>query len=296
MRTPACNVQRRQHGFTLVELVVSLVVSSILMGMIAMIIGAPVDRYMEQRRRSELVDASDRITRVLAADLAHALPNSVRIRNSANISVLQMLEVTDVAYYVAEPLPATPAQALEGLSFLNNGDQFVAYGRFDNPRGANPPLLVVGHTGINPNNAYSPANTVMAGNANVDTTPGMNGHPITLAAGSRFGNTSATNRIFAVRAPITYVCNRSTGRLQRFTDHAIAAALPANESAAQLNSPGTVVSTLATGVTTCNVACVVSANSLCDDAVTLSVTLTRGAAPAISTLRVFHQGAVENAT
>lgn len=299
MRVPNCNDHARQRGFTMVEMVVSLVVSSILMGMIAMIIGAPVDRYMEQRRRNELVDASDSITRMLTADLAHALPFSVRISNSANISVLQMLEVTDVAYYVPEPPLPNAAQALEGLNFLNNGDQFTAYGRFDGPRSVIPPLrpwLVVGHTGTGTFDAYSPANNIRIMNAVPTPTPGMNGYPITLGAGFRFGNpSSATNRLFAVRAPITYVCNSATGRLQRFTDHGFAAVPPANEAAPELNTPGTVVSTLATGVTSCNVACPL-ANTVCNRTVTLSVTLSRGVVPNISTLRVFQQAAVENTT
>lgn len=298
MRAPNCNVHAQQRGFTMVEMVVSLVVSSILMGMIAMIIGAPVDRYMEQRRRGELVDASDSITRTLTADLAHALPFSVRIGNSANISVLQMLEVTDVAYYVPEPQLPTAAQALEGLNFVNNGDEFTAYGRFDGPRTVNMPLLpwlVVGHTGTGTSDAYSPANNIRIRNAVPAPTPAMNGYPITLDAGFKFGSISATNRLFVVRAPITYVCNSATGRLQRFTDHDFAPFAPANEAAAELNSPGTVVTTLATGVTSCNVACP-PANTLCNSTVTLSVTLSRGAAPNISTLRVFQQGSVESAT
>jgi MSHA biogenesis protein MshO len=297
MRAADCNAHARQRGFTMVEMVVSLVVSSVLMGMIAMIIGAPVDRYMEQRRRGELVDASDSITRMLTADLARALPNSVRIGNSANISVLQMLEVTDVAYYVVEPPLPNAAQALEGLNFTN-GDQFTAYGRFDGPRRVIPPSrpwLIMGHSGIGASNAYSPANNIRVMNAVPAPAPAMNGYPITLDAGFRFGSSSATNRLFVVRAPITYVCNRATGRLQRFTDHAIGAATPANEAAAQLNSPGTVVTTLATGVTSCNVACPL-ANARCDRTVTLSVTLSRGVAPNISTLRVFQQAAVENTT
>lgn len=298
MLAPSCNAHARQRGFTMVEMVVSLVVSSILMGMIAMIIGAPVDRYMEQRRRGELVDASDSITRMLTSDLARALPFSVRIRNSANISVLQMLEVIDVAYYVPEPPLPNAAQVLEGLSFTNNGDQFTAYGRFDGLRRVNPPSLpwlIVGHTGAGTFNAYSPANNIRISNAVPPPAPVMNGYPITLGAGFRFRNASVTNRLFVVRAPITYVCNRATGRLQRFTDHDFGAAPPANEAAPQLNSPGTVVSTLATGVTSCNVSCPPT-NTLCERTVTLSVTLSRGVAPNISALRVFQQAAVENTT
>lgn len=295
MRAPNGNTRARQCGFTMVEMVVGMVVSAILMGMIAMILGAPADRYMEQRRRNELVDASDRITRIVTADLARALPNSVRIRNAGNISVLQMVEVTDTAYYVTEPVAATPAQALEGLNFSNNGDQFTAFGRFDNARGSNQPLLVVGHTGAGTFNVYSPANNIMRATP-VPTTPAMAAYPITLNGAFRFRNTSMTNRIFAVRAPITYVCNRGTGRLTRFTDHAFAAAIPANESAAQLTTAGTVVSTIATGITACSITCVAPANSLCQRTVTLSLTLTRNTGANASNLRFLQQAAVENAT
>lgn len=280
-----------QRGFTLVELVVGMVISTILAGMIAMLIGAPVDSYMQQARDSELVEASDRITRTLTADLSRALPNSVRISNVGNRSILQMLEVTDVVYFVPEPVGATPAQAAQGLNFSAADTQFTAYGSFVHSS-ANP-LLVVNNTGQGLFDAYS-MNGVIVRNA----APGGSAattNDISVNPAFRFTNGAPiTNRMFVVNAPITYICNRTTGFLQRFANHSVAANMPANESAAQLNSFGTQVTVVAMGVTACSLACAAGSTSPCQNTLTLAMNMSRGVAPDVSTTRVLHQVAVEN--
>ena len=90
---------RHAGGFTLIELVVGIVLSAIVIGFAALFMSTPVDAYFAQSRRSGLVDSSDAITRRLADDLRHALPNSVRIRNAGTRAIVELLVVEKVAFY-----------------------------------------------------------------------------------------------------------------------------------------------------------------------------------------------------
>lgn len=281
---------RSQRGFTLVELIVGMVITAILAGMIAVLIGAPVDSYLLQARNNELSEASGRITRTLTKDLNRALPNSVRIRNVGNRAILQMLEVTDVVYFV--PQGANPLLAPQQLDFINADANFVVYGDFSHTT-KNPSFLVVNNEGQGAGkNAYLTSGVIVS--ATVPAGTAATANPINLNPAFRFTNGApTTNRMFVVSTPITYICNRATGLLQRFTDHAINAATPVNESSAQL--AGADVTVVATGVTGCSFACVPGTpNTPCLNAVTLSMSVSRGVAPNTSTIQVLHQVAVEN--
>jgi MSHA biogenesis protein MshO len=276
----------RPLGFTLVEMVVAITISAILMGTIAMLIGRPVEAYAEQSRRNELIDASDRIHRMLGNDLSKALPNSVRIQNFGNTQVLQMLEVTDVLYYQEE---LTPAQADVGLDVAGD-TRFQAYGSYT----LNPTtLLVVNDTA---GAAYGNAG-VIASVATPAAPQPLGAHTINFFPAFTFTNgPSPTNRIFAIRAPITYVCNLTSGRLTRFANHARDTQIPVDESAAQLNSADAQSSVVATGLTACALQCAALNGNRCQQTLTFSATIERGAAPDIDRVLVNRNYRVENTT
>jgi MSHA biogenesis protein MshO len=291
-RSTICPAAARARGFTLVELIVAMVISSVLLGMIAMIMGSPVERYLEQSKRNDLVNASERITRMMGEDLKTALPNSVRVGNFANTSVLQMLAVANVVFYRNEgAIPNLPVE----LSFTTPQDTFVANGT---PFSSQRLWLVVKNEGAPGKDAYN-LTDVITRHDNLPTGPG-NAASVTLEdAAFVFANdTSPTNRMFGVSGPITYVCNRTTGILRRFSGHAIAPTLPLDEAAGQLNSAGASSTVVATGVFACSLACsfMTGTANTCRSTVTFDVTMTRGLAPDDENLRLLQQFAVENAT
>ena len=75
--------RQKQSGFTLVEMIVVMVITGIIGGMVAIFIKTPVQGYVDSARRAELTDIADTALRRLARDIRTAVPNSVRIPNSA---------------------------------------------------------------------------------------------------------------------------------------------------------------------------------------------------------------------
>ncbi|NNL54077.1 MAG: type II secretion system protein, partial [Woeseia sp.] len=79
------------RAFTLVELVITIALSTIVIAFMAVFISGPVASYTDQSRRAELVDLAENSLRRIARDIRRALPNSVRLSLSGSVVALELL-------------------------------------------------------------------------------------------------------------------------------------------------------------------------------------------------------------
>ncbi len=96
-----------EHGFTLVEMVMVIVITGILAGMVAVFIKSPVDSYFDSARRAELTDVADTAVRRMARDIRLALPNSVRNPTSGTDQCLEFIPTKIGGRYRANEEGAT---------------------------------------------------------------------------------------------------------------------------------------------------------------------------------------------
>jgi prepilin-type N-terminal cleavage/methylation domain-containing protein len=80
----------RQRGFTLLELVVAISISAIVVSFMVMFIVTPVESYLAQARRAELVSSADIVANNMAADLRVASLGNVRYTNNGTTEVLEI--------------------------------------------------------------------------------------------------------------------------------------------------------------------------------------------------------------
>ena len=121
-----------QAGFTLVELVVTIVIIGILMSLGGMFISQPIQGYIDLDRRTQLVGQADQALRRMQRDLRAALPNSVRVFNGGN--GIEFLHVVDGGRYrvTSDPAEADPTVAAESiLRFDVADDSFEVLGPLD---------------------------------------------------------------------------------------------------------------------------------------------------------------------
>jgi MSHA biogenesis protein MshO len=210
------------RGFTLVEMIVSMVVLGILSAMVAVFIRAPILNYRDSVDRAEITDQADLALRRMARDIRLALANSVRV--NADGSHLELLQTRSGGRYLAAE------DNVDGAPYLNFDDSskldftVVAPPASFARVAANDYVVVFNlGPGFEPANAYAYASaTSGAGNIariqkRVDGTivlPGTTGATpsVTLTLASNpFGRqevplTSPDLRFAVVSGPVSFYC------------------------------------------------------------------------------------------
>ncbi len=92
MRAPALFVthpQSRTEGFTLVELVMVIALAGVVAMMIGAVMSRPMQGFVDQSRRAELVDLASGALNRIARDIRLAVPNSVRVTGGNRLELLR---------------------------------------------------------------------------------------------------------------------------------------------------------------------------------------------------------------
>jgi MSHA biogenesis protein MshO len=228
-----------QHGFTLIEMVIVIVVGGIVAAMTVSILTLPINAYVDSARRATLTDVAESALRRMQRDIRRALPNSIRV--SVDGQSLELLHIVDGGRYRAE-LAVDASGALIGsggdiLDFATTDSDFDVLGNLQNfdddlkgkARIVVYPLNTAG------NNAYASDNTVIVGATSTDTYMNF--------AAFQFPSSSPQQRFFIIDVPITYRCDLSAAKnkdktLIRYDDYTIAAVQvvpPADKGAIQAN-------------------------------------------------------------
>lgn len=283
---------RRAAGFTLIELVVAMSVAVIVVAFMAMFITAPVNAYQSQTRRAELVDATDAVLRLMTRDIRRALPNSVRISESGNIVALELLETVEAGRYRDTDATATPDRELD---FAAPDSSFATLGQIEIPSdlASRTYYLSIYNVGVAGANAYDLSNVITPSTSTIgisNATPGES--LITITPGFRFAYASPANRVFLVAGPVTYLCDRSQGRITRYEDYAIASSQPMSDSTL-MTSLGAARGHVADDVSECSFTYQPGAPGR-SALVTLELTVSRAVGAQTERVRLLHQVHVEN--
>lgn len=221
-------VKAREAGFTLIEMIIVIVITSIISAVVAVFIRAPVEGYFDSARRAKLTDIADTALRRASRDLRLALPNSVRVSGSA----VEFLETRTGGRYRAESDGGTtPADELD---FTATDSSFDFLGSLSSTPVAGD-LVVVYNLGIADADAYAGDNT--------SSITGVAGNTISINA-KRFPFESPASRFQVVKDAVSYVCagagldasGNGTGTLRRYWGYGInpAQAVPPGGSNALL--------------------------------------------------------------
>ena len=221
-------------GFSLVELVVVIVITGVIASVVGLFITGPIQGFLDQSRRAELVDVAQVALTRMGRDLRAALPNSVRLSGNA----MELLLTTDGDRY----RNAVPGAAADVLSFTAADDSFNTLAPLSPPTplpGIGVAYRVTGALAVYPlqqagANPYVAGDGIMTPSGNIDITPVMNNGQseyqvsLTSAGGApgahRFTFDSPTHRVFLVSGPVTWLCNPP--QLLRYDGYGVTAAQP----------------------------------------------------------------------
>ena len=249
-----------QRGFTLVEMVVAIVLLGILSMVMVPLLQLPMSAHLSATRRAALANELDVTMSRLRADLAQALPNSVRVRQVGARHFVEYLEVRATGRFRADtsggaqscPATCSAPGANDVLEFACNESCFTTLGPLD----GGAPVAGTDWVVVNPlgpgianGDPYFGGSAMPAGGikSRLQTiAPAGTDQRLTMTAHS-FALAPANRRFYVVATPVSYECNPATQRLTRYWGYAVAAAQPAVFGAAN-SAP------LATGITACSFA------------------------------------------
>ena len=258
------------RGFTLVEMIISIVITGIIVSMVAMFGRGQVDAYMDAGNRAELSDSADTTLRRIARELQAALPNSVRLSGD----FLEFVPIRDAGRYRAE-LNSTGGGDI--LNFGSNTDSaFDVLG---------PSVTILAGDQLVVFNLGQPGSDVYEGTSRRVATAGAGLNNVSFApAGTQFPLASPQNRFQVVGGPVIYECSVAAGQLIRRSGFAFGHAWPPNTATL---GGGTAV--MADNVSNCAfnyVPAILQRNGL----VVLRLTLTRNG----ESVELLHQVDVQN--
>ncbi len=208
----------RQSGFTMIELIIALVLTSLILVGLLPFFARPLEAMIAGNETAEVTAHAERALARLAAELPTALPNSVRI--ACGGQCLEFIPVIDQADYRAQ----APG---ETLSFTGTDDRFDVL----------MPLASVPATGLGVviNNLDAGA----VGSTSAYSADAINNRGIVTAgttasririASKLYPAPSPRQRFFIVGTPVSYLCAPAAngGTLRRYAGYPIQANQPVN--------------------------------------------------------------------
>jgi MSHA biogenesis protein MshO len=210
----------KQSGFTLIELIITIVLGGIVAAITSSILTQPINAYMDSSRRATLTATADSALQRMERDIRRALPNSIRI--SADGKTLELLHIVDGGRYRAQLASDASGDILDFSIADTSFDSLGSLQNFSNislgsDRVVIYPLSTTGGS------AYAGDNTSIISNSSTASS-------ITYSA-FQFPFASPQQRFFIIDTPITYSCDTSASVtkdkvLIRYDGYAIQAAQP----------------------------------------------------------------------
>jgi MSHA biogenesis protein MshO len=227
----------KHRGFTLVELIVVITVTSILAAGAALFIRNPTQAYFDAESYANLTDRADTVLRRMSREIRNALPNSVRVATNGADTFVEFIPVKSAGRYRAE---VGINGADNPLDFSLSADTFDVLGSAVTVSSGDK--LVVYNLGIAGSDAYEGTDIrplVTSGSLN---TLSFNGGAFPLA--------SPSSRFYTVSTAVTFACDMTNHQLLMYSGYAIQSTQPS--SIATLNALVT-ARQLAANVTTCQI-------------------------------------------
>jgi len=246
-------MKTQASGFTLIELVITMSITTIVVAFAALFITGPVKGFTDQVRRAELVDSAESSLRRMTRDIRRALPNSVRITSNGSITALEMLNAVEGVRYRAGP---PPGAANARLIFNAADAAFNSIGLFKaitKPFSSTTHYLSVYNVGTAGANAYELTNVITPSGTQIDIVAAAEAGEdnVQLSPSFQFAYPSPRQRIYLVDTPVSFLCDTATGTLTRYAGYPIALSQAARDSDAELLAVGAVPALMSDNLTAC---------------------------------------------
>ncbi len=240
-------------GFTLIELIITMSITTVVVAFAALFISGPVKGFTDQVRRAELVDSAESSLRRMGRDIRRALPNSVRVRDIGSITALELLNAVEGIRYRAGP---PPGNTNAWLSLSAADSAFNSIGTFDSitkPFSSSTHYLSVYNVGVVGANAYELLNVITPVGTQIDINAAAEAGEdnIVLTPSFQFAYPSPRQRVYLIDTPVSYLCDTATGTLTRYSGYTITSDQADRDTAVELLAAGGTAALMSDNMSDC---------------------------------------------
>ena len=240
-------------GFTLIELVITMTITTIVVGFAGLFISGPVKGFTDQVRRAELVDSAESSLRRMGRDIRRALPNSVRVTVVGSITALELLNAVEGIRYRAGP---PPGSADAWLSFATDDTAFNSIGQFTaitKPFSSTTHYLSIYNVGVAGADAYEMSNVITPAGTQIDIDAAAEAGEdnIVLTPAFQFAYPSPRQRVYLIDTPVSYLCDTAAGTLTRYSGYTITSDQADRDTAVELLAVGGTAALMSDNLTAC---------------------------------------------
>ncbi len=214
-----------QHGFTLIELILVVILIGILSAVATVFILPPFQAAVDIERRANLVDAADSALTRIRREARNALPNSIRVHNPGFV---EFISTRTGGRYRRLPapgggsdtfVPARSADSFDVLGGLPDTGAVATRGAGTNCANGAGDCVSIFNTGQPGFNAYNQESIAAITAASASTITYDTG-----GAGRAFATHSPRQRFFVVDDVISYRCEN--GRMIRYSGYGLQSGTP----------------------------------------------------------------------
>ena len=247
-------MKTQASGFTLIELVITMSITTIVVAFAALFITGPVKGFTDQVRRAELVDSAESALRRMGRGIRRALPNSVRVTTNGTVTALELLNSVEGVRYRAGP---PPGNTNAWLTFATDDTAFNSIGQFDaitKPFSSTTHYLAIYNVGVPGADAYEVSNVITPAGTQIDIAAAAEAGEdnIVLTPAFQFAFPSPRQRVYLIDTPASFLCDTATGQLTRYGGYSIASNQSDRDTAAELLAAGGAASILSDNLTACS--------------------------------------------
>jgi MSHA biogenesis protein MshO len=239
-------------GFTLIELIITMSITTVVVGFAALFINGPVKGFTDQVRRAELVDSAESSLRRMGRDIRRALPNSVRVRDVGSITALELLNTVEGIRYRAGP---PPGNADAWLNLAAADGAFNSIGLFDTitkPFSSLTHYLSVYNVGVAGANAYELLNVITPPGTQIEIeVQTASEDRVTMNPSFQFAYPSPRQRVYLIDTPVSYLCDTATGTLTRYSGYTITSDQADRDTAVELLAAGGTAALMSDNMSAC---------------------------------------------
>lgn len=227
----------RNHGFTLIELVMVIIITGILAGVLAPLIARPTSAFIAETRRGALIDTAETALDRISREVHLAVPNSVRIDGTSRVAeFMRTIDGGRYRYYAPGNLDFASTTGFDVIGNLTACNSLSSTNIATTCAKESACYVVVGNLGTgSSSDAFAGDNTAAIQSCTVDGGGAGSDH-IDLTAAKTFPQQSPNQRFQIIDTPVTYLCDLTAGTLRRYDGYTITANQANVDTDAELTS------------------------------------------------------------